>query len=113
MTFSPNATNMTKMSDLVEGAGLPHLHTENRNIDALETMNPPLLMLKDKSGETALHYAATNDDVEVCRMLIRRNPALLNVKDNEEKTAYDWVVSYNEEYKSHTKILEFLKQYYN
>ena len=111
MTFSP--TDTITMSDLKEGAGMPHLHVENRNIYELETMNPELLMLKDKAGETALHYAATNDDVEVCKMLIQRNPALLNVKDIEKKTAYDLVVSYNEEYKSHTNIIEFLKIYYN
>ena len=111
MTSSPTTT-ITTMSDLTPGAGLPHLHTENRNIDALEKMDPSSLMLKDRDGETALHYAAINEDIGVCRVLIRRNPALLNVKDVEEKTAYDWILSYNEEYNSHGDILTFLKDFY-
>ena len=50
--------------------------------------------------------------MNVCKTLIRINPKLLNVKDVEEKTAYDWIVLYNEEYNSHGDMLKFLKDFY-
>lgn len=102
-------TTPTKMSDLTEGAGLTHLYVENRNFPELEKIDPALLLHKDGDGETAFHYAATNGDIEVCKLLIRRNPQLFNITDIEGKTAYDWVVSYNEEYNSHGEMLTYLR----
>ena len=51
-----SSSHLTTMSDLIVGAGLPHLHNENRNIGALEKMEPSLIMLKT---ETARHHFIT------------------------------------------------------
>lgn len=99
------------MSDLVKGASLSHLYVENRNIEGLYTLKKEELLNVDRDGETALHYAAVNDDVELCKILINKNKDIINIKDIENKTAYDWVMSYNEEYNSHTSVCEFLKKY--
>ena len=99
------------MRDLVEGASLSHLYVENRNIEGLCTLKKEELLNVDRDGETALHYAAVNDDVELCKILINKNKDIINIKDIENKTAYDWVMSYNEEYNSHTSVCEFLKKY--
>jgi len=99
----------TKMSDLSDGAGLTHLYVENRNLSELEKINPDLLLNKDRDGETAFHYATINEDIEICKLLIRRNPKLFNITDIEDMTAYDWVVSYNEEYGSHGEMLTYLR----
>lgn len=99
------------MSDLVEGASLSHLYVENRNIEGLYTLKKEELLNVDRDGESALHYAAVNDDVELCKILIIKNKDIVNIKDIENKTAYDWAMSYNEEYNSHTSVCEFLKKY--
>ena len=99
------------MSDLVKGASLSHLYVENRNIEGLYTLKKEEVLNVDRDGETALHYAAVNDDVELCKILINKNKDIINIKDIENKTAYDWVMSYNEEYNSHTSVCEFLKKY--
>jgi len=100
-----------EMNDLVEGASLSHLYVENRNIEGLYTLKKEELLNVDRDGETALHYAAVNDDVELCKILINKNKDIVNIKDIENKTAYDWVMSYNEEYNSHSSVCEFLKKY--
>ena len=102
-------TTTTKMSDLTVGAGLAHLYVENRNFLELEKINPALLLHKDRDGETAFHYAAINEDIEVCKLLIRRNPQLFNITDVEGKTAYDWIACYSEESGSHGEMLTYLK----
>ena len=100
-----------EMNDLVEGASLSHLYVENRNIEGLYTLKKEELLNVDRDGETALHYAAVNDDVELCKILINKNKDIVNIKDIEKKTAYDWAMSYNEEYNSHSSVCEFLKKY--
>jgi len=99
------------MSDLVEGASLSHLYVENRNIEGLHTLKKEEILNVDRDGESALHYAAVNDDVELCKILINKNKDIVNIKDIENKTAYDWAMSYNEEYNSHTSVCDFLKKY--
>ena len=95
--------------DLVEGATLSHLHVQNRNIIELNKLPKDILLSTDIDGETALHYAATNDDLEICKVLIEDSPELLYIKDIDSKTAYDWAKSYNEEYNSHLEVCSYLK----
>ena len=97
------------MNDLVEGASLSHLYVENRNIEGLYTLKKEELLKVDSDGETALHYAAVNDDVELCKILINQNIQIVNIKNVENKTAYDLAMSYNEEYNSHSSVCEFFK----
>lgn len=97
------------MNDLVEGASLSHLYVENRNIEGLYTLKKEELLKVDSDGETALHYAVVNDDVELCKILINQNIQIVNIKNVDNKTAYDWAMSYNEEYNSHCSVCEFLK----
>jgi len=99
------------LNDLMEGATLSHLYVENRNIEGLYTLKKEELLNIDIDGETALHYAVFNDDVEICKILINKNKDIVNIKDIDNKTAYDWAMSYNEEYNSHTSVCEFLKNY--
>ena len=62
----------------------------------------------DIDGETVA-LAATNDDLEICKVLIEDSPELLYIKDMDSKTAYDWAKSYNEEYNSHLEVCSYLK----
>ena len=99
------------LEDLVEDATDVHLAVENRDIEALNTFEPSRLLEQDRDSETALHYAAVNDDLEICKILIERNPEIIGIKDVEDKTAYDWACEYNNEYNSHIEICEFLKKF--
>ena len=54
------------------------------------------------------NYIVVNDDLETCKLLLSKNPALLNIKCIEGKTALDWVKEYNAEYNSHIDIINFL-----
>ena len=96
---------------LVTGATLSHLHVLNRKINEINKLSLDILLSKDIDGETALHYAATNDDLEICKILIERCPDLVNIKDNDSMTAYDWAKSYNEEYNSHIDVCSYLKMF--
>ena len=97
------------INELVEGATMSHLAVENRDIDYLTNVDKDELSKQDRDGETSLHYAAVNDDLEICKLLVSRNPSIVNIKDVEKKTPYDWVVEYNLEYDSHINIIYFLK----
>jgi ankyrin repeat protein len=97
--------------ELSPGATDAHIAVETRNIEALRTIPKEELLFTDSDGETALHYAAINDDTEICKILINRNIDIVYIKDVENKTAYDWVMEYNEEYKCHIKTCEFLKKF--
>jgi len=103
-------TELKTLDCLVEGATDVHLAVENRNIQALYTFESSQLLKKDRDGETALHYAAINDDVEICKILINRNPDIIHITDVEDKTAYDWVREYNDEYHSHINTCDLLKK---
>ena len=98
-----------ELSDLVKYATMSHLAVENRDINYLTNVDRNELSKKDRDGETPLHYAAVNDDFEICKLLVSRNPEIINIKDVENKTAYDWVLEYNLEYNSHINIINFLK----
>ena len=98
--------------DLVDGANNAHLAVENRDLIALSDETPESIIVQDRDGETPLHYAATNGDLNICKMLVNMNPLVVHIKDIENKTAYDWAVAYNIEYNgSHQDVCDFLKNY--
>ena len=102
---------MNTMDDLVSGANEAHLAVENKDTDFLKKCDIKLFMAKDRDGETPLHYAAVDDDLEICKLLVNRNAEIVNITDIENKTAYDWCLEYFDEYTSHMKIIEFLLPY--
>lgn len=59
------------------------------------------LTQKTANNETLLHFMALHGWVEGARLVLNRNPELLNIKNKNNQTALDWAFSY--------KKLEFLK----
>ena len=101
---------MNTISDLVPGSTLAHLAVENRDTAAMRLMDPAILSKQDRDGETALHYAATNGNLEMCKIIIGLNPRIANIMDIENKTALDWALSYNAEYNgTHQEVCDYLK----
>ena len=96
------------MSDLVPGATIVHIAVENRDLDTIKNASKDLLIRCDRDKESPLHYAAVNNDLETCKLLLYKNSELLNIKCIEEKTALDWAKEYNAEYNSHIDIINFL-----
>lgn len=100
---------MNTINDLVPGSTLAHLVAENSDTDAMRLMDPAILSKQDRDGETALHYAATNGDLEMCKIIIDLNPEIVNITDIENKTAYDWALAYNAEYNgTHQEVCDYL-----
>ena len=100
---------MNTINDLVPGSTLAHLAAENRDTDAMRLIDPEILSMQDRDGETALHYAATNGDLEMCKIIIELNPEIVNITDSENKTALDWALAYNTEYNgSHQEVCDYL-----
>ena len=104
---------MTTLDKLVPGATHAHIAVEKRDTKAITSIDPAILLTKDRDGETPLHYAATNNDIEICKILINMNPSIVHIKDIDGKTAYDWALAYNSEYNgSHNDVCDFLAKYY-
>lgn len=100
---------MNTITDLVSGATAAHLAVENRDTVAMRLIDPAILSKQDRDGETPLHYAATNGDLEMCKLLINMNPDIVHIKDMDNMTAYDWAISYNSEYNgTHQEVCDFL-----
>ena len=109
-SFSEDFSENITMSDLIEGASLAHLAVEKDDILTIKNMNPALVMQPDRDGETPLHYAATNGNLKMCKILVNMNPDIVHIKDMDNKTAYDWAVAYNIEYNgTHQEVCDFLK----
>ena len=104
-----NEFEYNDLSDISKGATLAHLAVEKRDLDYLNRVDIDKLLDTDVDGETPLHYAAVNSDIEICKLLISRNPTITWIKDIENKTAYDWVREYNEEYNSHIDLCDYFK----
>jgi ankyrin repeat protein len=96
------------MSDLVPGTTIVHLAVENRDLETIKNASKNLINKLDRDGESPLHYAAVNDDLEICKLLLFKSPELLNMKCIEGKTALQWAKAYHSEYNSHTDIINFL-----
>ena len=109
-SLSEDFSQEITLSDLVEGASLAHLAVEKNDILTIKNMNPALVMQQDRDGETPLHYAATNGNLKMCKILVNMNPDIVHIKDMDNKTAYDWAVAYNIEYNgTHQEVCDFLK----
>ena len=67
---------MTQLIDLIEGATWPHLAVENKDYETLISARGIDFNCIDCEGETPLHYAASNNDVEICKILISKSPDL-------------------------------------
>ena len=76
------------LNSLVDDASIVHLAVENRNINQLNKFELTLLEQQDTAGETPLHYAVTNNDIEICRLLLDRNQDLLYIKCKNGYTPY-------------------------
>ena len=100
---------ITTLNDLVEGATIYHLAVENRNHALLKKASKTELEILDRDKESVLHWAAVNDDLETCKLLLELNPNLINIKCIEDKTALDWAKEYQNEYNSHHIVCNFLK----
>ena len=96
------------LDDLVSGATIVHLAVENRDLETIKNASKDLLSKSDKDGETPLHYATTNDDLEICKLLLSKNPELLNIKCVDGKTALELAIDYYLEYNSNLEIITFL-----
>ena len=110
MSLTLDESNIHSLDDLVEGATIYHLAVENRDTATLLSAAEENLMKVDRDKETPLHYAAVNDDLEICKLLLSKAPHLKEMKCVEGKTALDWVIEYNEEYNSHVDIIAFLQE---
>ena len=99
------------LDNLIIGANKAHLAVENKDIDFLKKCDKDMLLIQDRDGETPLHYAAINDDLKICKLLIELNSNIVNIKDIENKTAYDWCLEYFDEYGSHSNIIGFLRTF--
>ena len=98
------------MSHLVEGATMAHVAVEKGDVQTVKRMSPTLLVETDRDGETPLHYAATNANLEMCKILVNMNPEIVHIKDMDNKTACDWALAYNIEYNgTHQEVYDFLK----
>jgi ankyrin repeat protein len=97
------------MSDLVSGATIVHLAVENRDLETIKNAPKDLISTLDRDGESPLHYAAVNNDLEICKLLLFKSPDLLNIKCEEGKTALEWAKAYHSEYNSHLEIITFLE----
>ena len=86
-----------------------HVAVQNRDLKFIENSIPESLEIVDRDGETPLHYAAVNDDIEMCKLLLKINPKLKNIKCIEGKTALDLAFEYYLEYNTHYNLIMFLK----
>jgi len=111
MDLSPQDYLMPQtLNDLGEGATIYHLAVETRDTTLLGISNADDLVKVDIDMETPLHYAAVNDDLEICKLLLSKAPTLKDMRCEEGKTALDWALLYNEEYNSHVDLIRFLQE---
>ena len=99
----------TTLDDLVKGASTTHLAVENRDINHLSTIDVNQLLKADSQLETPLHYAVSNNDREICKLIIERAPTIINMKDIDGFTAYDIAQLYVDEYNLSTELVNYLK----
>ena len=67
------------MNDLVSGATIVH------HLETIKNASKYLINQLDRDGESPLHYAAVNDDLEMCKLLLDKSPELLTIKCDEGK----------------------------
>lgn len=101
-----------KLEDLVDKATIYHLAVENRNIKKLKNAPTDKLLKQDCDGETVLHYAIANNDLEISELLIKKTAKLLFIKCDRGKTPLQLAKDYKEEYESYIKIFNFTLGHY-
>lgn len=102
-----NETELLSLSDLVDDATLIHLAINNRDLNVIRSTSPEELLCLDCDLETPLHYAVTNNDVDFCRLLVKKQPKLLTMKCIDGNTPFDLAVSYKEEYNTHLETYNY------
>ena len=100
-------TEKLTLSDLTSGANWIHLAVENSDFDTINSVKKEELLCIDHDCESPLHYAAANNDVEMCKILLEKQPKLLNMKCSDDKTAYELALSYKDEYNSHIDVCNY------
>ena len=106
----PVEPSVKTIDDLCEGVTIYHLAVENRDHEQLKKASKIDLETLDRDGESVLHYAAVNNDIETCKLLLELNPNLKDIKCIEGKTALDWAKEYQSEYKTFQPLCDFLAQ---
>ena len=94
------------VDNLINGATKAHKAVEEGENNKLSILSKAELMQTDEDGETPLHYAATNGNLEICKILINKCPEILFIRDNDGGTAYDYAVKYSE----NRELINFLKR---
>lgn len=97
----------TTLEDLPDGASEAHLAIENNESHKLIDFEQEELLRTDEDGETPLHYAGTMGDLRGCKILIRKCPEIINMRDKDGKTAYDHAVEYSED----QATIDYLKEF--
>ena len=98
---------LLSLSDLVDDATLIHLAIDNRDFNEIQSASPEELLCVDCDLETPLHYAVTNNDVDFCKILVKKQPRLLDMKCRDGNTPFELAVSYKEEYKTHLETYNY------
>ena len=90
---------------LIESATPMHYAVEKRDKSTLLQATIHELLQTDDSGDTLLHYAVANNDLEITKLLFYKCPALLNMVDKTGKTALYWAKE-----DKFTEVIAFLKK---
>ena len=104
-----NSEYITTLNDLCEGATIYHLAVETRDHEQLKKASNIDLETLDRDGESVLHYAAVNNDLETCKLLLELDPSLKDIKCIDGKTPLEWATRYNEEYNTFHQVCDFLE----
>ena len=106
--FEPKTKDL-RLDDLVTDASETHLAVENRDISHLSSIDVKELLKVDCDLETPLHYAVSNNDIEICKLIVERVPTIINMRDIDGLTACDIAQLYVDEYNLSTELVNYLK----
>ena len=77
--FEPKPKDL-RLDNLVTDATETHLAVENRDINHLSSVDVKELLKVECDLETPLHYATSNNDIEICKLIIERASRIINMK---------------------------------